>query len=196
MPPFNHFTTKAKEAIRKAHELAIERGQNHVNGLHLLTALMTQEDSLIASILDRMDIDSILLTDNLLEMIESPESKSTVTQSYQIYLTPDLAQAIENSTKVAQTLKDEFVSTEHLFLSLLETTGEAQQLLARFRIDKEQVLSILALVRNEGGTELSSSKKPKLLTKFTRNLTDLARADKLDPVIGRDTEIMRMMQIL
>ena len=196
MPPFNHFTTKAKEAIRKAHELAIERGQNHVNGVHLLTALMTQEDSLIASILDRMDVDSILLTDNLIEMIEAPESKNTMTQSYQIYLTPDLAQAIENSTKVAQTLKDEFVSTEHLFVSLLETPGEAQQLLARFRIDKEQVLSVLSLVRNEGGNESSVSKKPKLLTKFTRNLTDLARVDKLDPVIGRDTEIMRMMQIL
>lgn len=196
MPPFNNFTTKAKEAIRKAHELAIERGQNHVNALHLLTALMVQEDSMVVSILDKMEVDTMLLTDNLIESIETPESRNTVSPSYQIYLTPDLAQAIENSSKVAVALKDEFVSTEHMFVSLIETPGEARELLTRFKIDKDQVLNILELFRNENINETSSVKKPKLLTKFTRNLTDLARADKLDPVIGRDTEIMRIMQIL
>jgi len=196
MPPFNHFTTKAKEAIRKAHELAIERGQNHVNSLHLLTALLLQEDSLVVSILDKMDVDTMLLTDNLIEMIETPENRTTVSPSYQIYLTPDLAQAIENSSKVAETLKDEFVSTEHIFVSLLETPGEARDLLNRFKIEKDHVVSVLEVFRNEHVTETSSAKKPKLLSKFTRNLTDLARADKLDPVIGRDTEIMRIMQIL
>ncbi len=196
MPPFNNFTTKAKEVIRKAHELAIERGQNHVNALHLLTALLVQEDSLVVSILDKMEVDTMLLTDNLIEMIESPENRNTLSPSYQIYLTPDLAQIIENSTKVAVTLKDEFVSTEHLFVSLLEVAGEARELLGRFKIDKEKVINVLKLLRNENVTESNSSKKPKLLVKFTRNLTTLAKEDKLDPVIGRDTEIMRMMQIL
>jgi ATP-dependent Clp protease ATP-binding subunit ClpB len=196
MPPFNHFTTKAKEAIRKAHELAIERGQNHVNALHLLTALLVQEDSLIISILDKMDVDTLLMTDTLIEMIESPENRNTISPSYQLYLTPDLAQAIENSSKVASGLKDEFVSTEHLFVSLIETVGEAKDFLARFKIEKDQVLSVLELFRSENIAEAGTAKKPKLLAKFTRNLTDLARADKLDPVIGRDTEIMRMMQIL
>lgn len=196
MPPFNHFTTKTKEVIRKAHELAIERGQNHVNSLHLLTALLIQEDSLIISILDKMDVDTILLTDNLLEMIESPENRNTLSPSYQIYLTPDLAQAIENSSKVATSLKDEFVSTEHLFLSLLETPGEARELLGRFKIEKDKVINILNVIRTTDPKDINISKKPKLLTKFTRNLTDLARQDKLDPVIGRDSEIMRMMQIL
>ncbi len=196
MPPFNHFTTKAKEAIRKAHELAIERGQNHVNTLHLLISLLIQEDSFIISILDKMDVDTILLTDNLTEMIESPESRNTISPSYQLYLTPDLAQAIEGSSKVATALKDEFVSTEHLFISLLETPGEAKDLLSRFKIEKEQVVNVLEILRSENVSGSGTSKKPKLLTKFTRNLTELARADKLDPVIGRDTEIMRMMQIL
>ena len=196
MPPFNNFTTKAKEVIRKAHELAIERGQNHVNALHLLTALLIQEDSLVISILDKMDIDTMLLTDNLIEMTESPENRNTLSPSYQIYLTPDLAQIIENSSKVAVALKDEFVSTEHLFVSLLEVAGEARELLGRFKIDKEKVVEVLKQLRKENVTENSSSKKPKLLVKFTRNLTDLARLDKLDPVIGRDSEIMRMMQIL
>jgi len=196
MPPFNNFTTKAKEVIRKAHELAIERGQNHVNALHLLTALLIQEDSLVISILDKMEVDTMLLTDNLIEMTESPENRNTLSPSYQIYLTPDLAQIIENSSKVAVALKDEFVSTEHLFVSLLEVAGEARELLGRFKIDKTKVIEVLKQLRTENITENSSSKKPKLLVKFTRNLTDLARLDKLDPVIGRDAEIMRMMQIL
>lgn len=196
MPPFNNFTTKAKEVIRKAHELAIERGQNHVNSLHLLTALLIQEDSLVISILDKMEVDTMLLTDNLIEMTESPENRNTLSPSYQIYLTPDLAQVIENSSKVAIALKDEFVSTEHLFVSLLEIAGEARELLGRFKIDKEKVVGVLKLLRSENVTETSSQKKPKLLVKFTRNLTTLAREDKLDPVIGRDSEIMRMMQIL
>jgi ATP-dependent Clp protease ATP-binding subunit ClpB len=196
MPPFNNFTTKAKEVIRKAHELAIERGQNHVNSLHLLTSLLVQEDSLVVSILDKMEVDTMLLTDNLIEMIESPESRNTLSPSYQIYLTPDLAQIIENSSKVAVTLKDEFVSTEHLFVSLLEVPGEARELLSRFKIEKEKVINVLKLLRTENVGESNSSKKPKLLVKFTRNLTSLAKEDKLDPVIGRDAEIMRMMQIL
>lgn len=196
MPPFNNFTTKAKEVIRKAHELAIERGQNHVNSMHLLTALIVQENSLIVSILDKMDVDTILLTDNLIEMIESPESRNTISPSFQIYLTPDLAEIIENSAKVALSLKDEFVSTEHLFVSLLDTQGEAKDLLLRFKIDRNKVIEVLKQLRSENINDMNISKKPKLLAKFTRNLTTLAREDKLDPVIGRDTEIMRMMQIL
>ena len=196
MPPFNNFTTKAKEVIRKAHELAIERGQNHVNSLHLLTSLLVQEDSLVVSILDKMEVDTTLLTDNLVEMIETPESRNTLSPSYQIYLTPDLAEIIENSAKVAVTLKDEFVSTEHLFVSILEIPGEARELLGRFKIEKDKVISVLKLLRQENVSSVNTEKKPKLLVKFTRNLTTLAKEDKLDPVIGRDSEIMRMMQIL
>ncbi|MDD3662872.1 MAG: AAA family ATPase [Candidatus Pacebacteria bacterium] len=196
MPSFNNFTTKAKEVIRKSHELAIERGQNHVNSLHLLTALLIQEDSLVISILDKMEVDTMLLTDNLIEMIEEPENRNTLSPSYQIYLTGDLAQVIENSSKVATSLKDEFVSTEHLFVSLLEIPGEARELLGRFKISKEQVINVLEKLREEDTNENNNHRKPKILAKYTRNLTELARQDKLDPVIGRDMEIMRMMQIL
>src|SRR5438477_8925800 len=101
MQPFNHFTTKAKEAIRRAHELAIERGQNHVNPMHLLAALILQEESMVISILDKMDVDTILLTDSILEAIESPETSQTLSPSYQIYLTPELAHSIESSTNIA-----------------------------------------------------------------------------------------------
>ncbi|MFZ2205282.1 MAG: AAA family ATPase [Minisyncoccia bacterium] len=196
MPPLNKFTTKAKDAIKKAHELAIERGQNHVSSLHLLAALLLQEESMVNSILDKMEIDTMLLTDSVLELIESPESQTTVSPSFQIYLNPDLAQTIEHSVKLAESLKDEFVSTEHLFIAMLEIPGEARELLARFRIHKDVVIKILEELRSQNITDTSETKKFRLLTKYTRNMTKLAKEDKLDPVIGRDSEIMRIMQIL
>src|ERR1035437_6026775 len=99
MPPLNKFTTKAKDAIKKAHELAIERGQNHVSALHLLAALLLQDESMVNSILDKLEVDTMLLTDSVLELIELPESRSTLSPAYQIYLNPDLAQVIEQSDR-------------------------------------------------------------------------------------------------
>ncbi len=196
MPPFNHFTTKAKEAIRKAHELAIERGQNHVNPMHLLAALILQEESMVTSILEKLDIDTILLTDSILEAIESAESGGTLSPSYQIYLTPELAQAIESSTKIAGTLHDEFVSTEHLFIAILDGQGQARELLAKFKIAKEKVLKVVEELKHTKTPEAAQSKKPKAILKYTRSLTKLAHENKLDPVIGRDNEISRIIQIL
>ncbi len=196
MPPLNKFTTKSKDAIKKAHELAIERGVNHVSALHLLAALLLQEESMVNSILDKLEIDTMLLTDTVLELIELPESRNTVSPSYQIYLNPDLAQVIEQSAKLAESMKDEFVSTEHLFIAILEVTSEARETLARFRIHKDSVVKVLEELRRQNITDSSEPKKFKLLLKYTRNLTKLAKEDKLDPVIGRDTEITRIMQIL
>ncbi len=197
MPPsFNNFTTKAKEAIRRAHELAIERGQNQVGPLHLLGALLMQEDSLVHAILERLEVDVVLLSDTLAEAIDVPGSGQTMSPSYQMYLTPELAQTLEQSLRVAQGFGDEFVSTEHLFLATLEMQGTIREVLARFRIDKDQAYRVLEELRAHNVTEAQGPKKNKALAKFTRNFTDLARQDKLDPVIGRDTEIMRLMQIL
>jgi len=196
MPPLNKFTTKAKDAIKKAHELAIERGQNHVSSLHLLGALLLQEESMVNSILDKLEIDSMLLTDSVIDGIESPETRSTISPAYQIYLNPDLAQVIEHSVKVAEVLKDDFVSTEHLFIAMLDIAGDARETLAKFRINKEEVMKVLEELRNQNITDASEPKRFKMILKYTRNLTKLAKEDKLDPVIGRDNEIMRIMQIL
>ncbi len=196
MPPFTHFTTKAKEAIRKAHELAIERGQNHVNPLHLLTALILQEESIVTSILDKLDVDTILLTDSLLESIEGNEAGQTLSASYQIYLTPELAQTIESSGKQTSLLNDEFVSTEHLFMALIEVPSAARDLLSKFKIDKDSVLRVIEEIRSTNTVSHDIPKKFKALGKFTRSLTKLAQQNKLDPVIGRDDEISRIIQIL
>ncbi len=196
MPPLNKFTTKAKDAIKKAHELAIERGVNHVSSMHLLASLLLQEESMVNSILDKLEIDTMLLTDSVLELIELPENHNTLSPSYQIYLNPDLAQVIEQSAKLAESMKDDFVSTEHLFIAILEVTSEARETLARFRIHKDAVLKVLQELRSQNITDVTEPKKFKLLLKYTRNLTKLAKEDKLDPVIGRDHEITRIMQIL
>jgi ATP-dependent Clp protease ATP-binding subunit ClpB len=196
MPPLNQFTTKAKEAIKRAHELAIERGQNNVSTLHLLAALLIQEESNVISILERVDIDTIHLTDSVLETIEAPESQTTVAPSYQMFLTADLAQVIEASLKIAGELKDNFVSTEHLFVALIDVKNQASDLVSRFKIDRAQIIQALLDVRQNRTPDGQGGKKFRMLAKFTRNLTKLAREDKLDPVIGRDTEIMRVIQIL
>src|SRR3989344_2705509 len=138
MPPnINHFTTKAKESIRKAHELAIERGQNHVLPSHLMVALVTQEESVVLSILEKLNVDTMLLTDILLESIENTATDRVAAPSYNLYLAPELAHIIENSTKVAQSLGDNYVSTEHLFISCLDITNAASDLLKSFKINRE-----------------------------------------------------------
>lgn len=197
MPPFQKFTTKAKEAIRRAHEYAIERGQNHVNPLHLMTALLLQEESLVNSLLERLDVDTILLSDTLLEAIEPAEAAATLSPAYQLYLTPELAQIIEVSEKVATSFKDEFVSTEHLFIAMFDVAGPAREMLDRFKIARKDIVKALEESKQQGkGGEAGGSKKFKALLKYTRNLTSLARENKLDPVIGRDAEIGRVIQIL
>lgn len=196
MPPFNHFTTKAKEAIRRAHELAIERGQNHVNPLHLLSSLILQEESMVIAILERLEVDTILLSESIAESLEGANQGATLSQSYQIYLTPELAQTLEHSAKVAKDLGDEFISTEHLLISLLEMPSSAHDLLGKFKITKDGVLRVIEELRASKEAEPAPAKKPRALLKFTRSLTKLALENKLDPVIGRDSEINRIIQIL
>lgn len=196
LPPFNNFTTKAKEAVRRAHELAIERGQNQVSSLHMAVALVLQEESIVVSILERLDTDIVLFTDSLIELLEAPQSTSTVAPSYQLYLTPDLVQALESSVKIASSMNESFVSVEHLFLGVLQHAGPALEVFNRFRIDRNAVMNVMQEMRvgREAGPQ--AEKKFRILPKYTRNLTKLASENKLDPVIGRDQEISRMIQIL
>ncbi|MEK7117226.1 MAG: AAA family ATPase [Patescibacteria group bacterium] len=197
MPPFQHFTTKARESIRKAHELAIERGQNHVGVMHLVTALLLQEESVVISILERLNVDTILLTDILLENIEGYSADRIATPSYQLYLAPELAQIIDNAPKVASAMGDQYVSTEHLFISALDIQNPASDILKSFKIDRNQVMTVLQEFRQMREADISKEpKRNRTILKYTRSLTRLAKENKLDPVIGRDEEIGRVIQIL
>ena len=196
MPNFHNFTTRAKEAIRKAHELAIERGQTHVSPVHLLAALSMQDESTVIALLDRLDVDIIAFTDMLLEALEGAEMSSQIAQSYQLYLTPELARALEQAGKIAEGLNDAYVGPEHLFLAALEFPGPAIEVLQRAHIDKRQVNDVLQEVRERTVSDADQPKKLRALSRYARNLTKLAQENKLDPVIGRDVEVQRVIQIL
>ena len=197
MPPFNNFTTKARDAIRRAHELAIERGQTHVTPMHLFAGLILQEESIVLSILEKLDVDVVLLTESIIESIEeSSVEGGATTSSYQLYLTPELAQAIESSQQIAKDLNDQFISTEHLFLSLMTVPSIAQEIIVQFKITRENVVRVLQELRESSGGDIDSPKKLRAIGKYTRSLTKLASEDKLDPVVGRDEEIGRIIQIL
>ncbi len=196
MPPFNNFTAKAKEAVRRAHEFAIERGQNHVSSLHLLAALVLQEESLVFSMLDRMEIDTALFTDAILEYLETPERATVLSPTYQIYLTPELTQALEASGKIAARMNDAYVGTEHLFLAVVEHPGNAADILTRFGIQQQAAAAVLKELKSAKDGQTAEPRQFRALAKYARNLTKLAAENKLDPVIGRDTEINRVIQIL
>ncbi len=201
MPPFNNFTTKAKQAIQRSHELAVERGQTHVTALHMLGALVSQDESTVTALLEKLQVDTNLLTDQILDGLdddikEEPISGDTLSSGFQMYLTPDLAQVIESSAKIAEKMGDNFISTEHLFISVLEIESDARDVLQRFRIKRDDIVRVLKEVREEEKKGGAHAQNFKVLSKFTRNLTYLAQQDKLDPVIGRDQEIMRVIQIL
>ncbi len=196
MPNFHNFTSRAKEAIRKAHELAIERGQNHVSPVHLLAALTMQDESAVISVLDQLDIDIIAFTDMLLESLEGPEMNVNVSQSYQLYLTPDLAKALEHSGAIAEQLGDSYVGVEHLFMAALEYPGPAIEVMQRAGIDRGAVAKAIQSIRENNVTDAHQPKKYRALSKYTRNLTKMAQENKLDPVIGRDSEVGRVIQIL
>lgn len=154
---------------------------------------------MVLSILEKLDIDPVLITESIIESIDDgmQGGGTTTASSYQLYLTPELAQSLEMSQQVAKDLNDQFISTEHLFLALMNIPSAAQELITKFRIDREGVIRVLQELREGGVTgENEGQKKMRAIGKYTRSLTKLAREDKLDPVIGRDEEISRIMQIL
>src|SRR3989338_1963583 len=178
MPPFHNFTPKAQEAIRRAHELAMERVQNQIEPLHLLAALVFADEGLVISILDKLEIDLALLTDTILDALDGRGAASVVMPPPQSYFSPHL-------------------SRELFFWGVLETNSKAKEILARFRGEREAVLRVLGELKGGGRVaEVGEEFKLQVLEKYARNLTRLARNDKLDPVIGRENEIRRVMQIL
>jgi len=195
MTPFNNFTTKAKEVIHRAHQLAVERGHNQVSTAHLVAALLLQEETMVLPMLDQLEIDTTHLTDSVMELIEGGGG-STVSPSFQLYLTPELVRVFESAPRIAASFNDQFVSPEHLLLGVIEHPGPLAEVLGRFRIDRAALARVLADIKEGRIRDVETEKKPRALTRFARSLTDRARENKLDPVIGRDTEITRVIQIL
>ena len=154
MPPFQQFTIKAQEVLKKAHDLALERSHHQIDVMHLLAALLLQEEGTVDAVLEKLEIDISATIDRLLEVLDSmPRGAMIATPLGQVYLTQDLAKAIEQAHKEAAHLKDEFISTEHLFLSLLEIPSRAKDMLEKEGLTKELTLRSLAELR--GGQRIT-----------------------------------------
>lgn len=197
MMPQN-FTTKSQEAIQLAHHLAQENGQQALEPIHLCLALLAQEGSVVPSILKKLQVDAGRLHGDLEIMLKQlPMISTSMGGIGQIYFSQDLARVLVQSEKAAQLFKDEYISTEHLLLSLADSPTEVGAILNRHGVTVDLVMNALKDLR---GSAMADSPEPEnkyqALSKYSRNLTELARQEKLDPVIGRDEEIRRVMQVL
>jgi len=194
----NKFTTKSQEAIATAQAIASEYNQQQIDTLHLLFALIKQEDGVVLSILNKLNAQINLLEVEFdTEIKKIPKVQGPSQETGQVYLTPHLGQVLENSEKEAHKLKDDFISTEHILLSMTEMNGTTKDLLNKFEITYENILKVLAEVRgSQRVTDTEPESKFQVLEKYAQNLTKLAKEEKLDPVIGRDEEIRRVMQVI
>ena len=188
-------TNRSREALQAAHNEAIERNQQELRPLHILHALLNQEDSLVASLLQKMDINvSRVKTD--VEQALNAIPAVTGSGASQVYQSREFSELLLNAGKEAEKMKDEYISVEHFFIALLNS-GKCGQILKNAGVNEAKVLEALKAVR---GNQRVTSQDPEAtfeaLEKYGRDLTQMAEKDKLDPVIGRDDEIRRVIQIL
>jgi ATP-dependent Clp protease ATP-binding subunit ClpB len=207
-----NFTHKAQEAILQAQNVAQERGQQQIDALHLLHALLFQEGSVVLNLLQRVGADIDGLKKKAKTALDKIPAIATPQVLGQLYLTQDMARVLEGARQEAVKMGDEYISVEHLFLALLATGTKAKEILdkASFlqpgggvsslefgKLDYETALKTLAQIR--GGQKITDPEpesKYQVVERYARNLTQLARQGKLDPVIGRESEIRRLMQVL
>jgi len=191
------FTHKSQEVIIQAQSISREKKQQQVDALHLLLALLSQGESIIITILKRsqIDIDSLKRkTGKEIDKISPIKTEQTLGS---FYLTQDLAQVLEKAKQEAMKMGDEFISIEHLFLSLLISQTRAKSILQDFKLEADSFLKNLVDVRgNEKITDPNPESKYDVIEKYARNLTEEAKKGNLDPVIGRENEIRRLMQVL
>ena len=188
-------TIKSQEALSAAQQDASRRGNGAVEPEHLLLALLEQEGGLVAPILQKIGVNPGVVKGSLDTALKR---LSQVTGGVQRTISQPLYRVLEGGLKEADTLKDQFVSTEHLLLALLEIKGTvAGKILNDSGVSRDGVLKALRELRgDERVTDQNPEEKYQTLAKYTRDLTDLARKGKLDPVIGRDDEIRRVIQVL
>jgi ATP-dependent Clp protease ATP-binding subunit ClpB len=189
-------TQKSRQALAEAHQLAAERHHQEVNGKHLLKALITQEEGLASRLLEQAGINLNAFEQQLNRLLE----KIPAVYGYEgsVYMSGSLARVLNQAEKEAQLLKDDYVSVEHILLALI-TEGESdlKNLFQTMRLNRDQIFNALRTVR---GSQRVTSENPEdsyeALSRYGRDLTRLAREGKLDPVIGRDEEIRRVIEII
>src|SRR2546422_9569913 len=192
---FDKMTVKAQEALQEAHEVAARHDNQQIEPLHLLSALGAQTDGVVPALLARLGVPGEVLTQEIERQLGRLPKVTGIAQQH---LGKPLNNVLERAFDEAQRFKDEYVSTEHLFLAIAgQERDPAGELLKRQGASHEAILQALTGVR---GSQRVTSQNPettyRALEQYARDLTDLARRSKLDPVIGRDEEIRRVMQVL
>ncbi len=199
MMRFDRFTERAQEAAQRAAEIIQRYGHNQIDTEHILLALIEQPQGVISQLLEILKIDA----DNFKERLDyilrtSPKANIFGGGAGQVFITPRVKRIIDQANEEANRLKDEYISTEHIFLAILsERNTPAARLLDDIGITRQRVLDAVEALR--GGQKVTDPKaesRYRTLEKYSRDLTTMAREGKLDPVIGRDAEILRLIQIL
>ena len=190
------FTTKSREALMESQNCAVKRGNNELRALHLLSALLDQKEGLVTSICSKLGVNTSLLAEQLGRALDSLPKVGN--NQGQIYTSGEFSAVLTRAAEKADEMNDEYISVEHLFMGILNGSGSAaEKLLNNAGINCEKVLQALQTIR---GTQRVTSADPEgtfeALKKYSKDLTLLAMQDKLDPVIGRDDEIRRVVQIL
>ncbi len=200
MMRFDRFTERAQEAAQRAAEIIQRYGHNQIDTEHILLALIEQPEGAISQVLQSLNIHVADLNERLDYVLKNTQKASIFGSrgAGQVFITPRVKRIVDVANQEANRLKDEFISTEHLFLAILdEKNTPAARLLSDEGVTKDRVYQAIDQIR--GGQRVTDPKaesRYKALEKFSRDLTKLAREGKLDPVIGRDAEILRVIQIL
>ncbi|MCK5044545.1 AAA family ATPase [Candidatus Parcubacteria bacterium] len=207
-----NFTHKVQEAMMLAQSIAQKKGQQQIDALHIFSALLSQEESVILTLLQKLEVDTENLKRKAETALDGIPTSANLQSFGQFYLTQDMAKVLERAGQESIKMGDEFISVEHLFLALLTTetkvkeildnavffkTGGDSAILESGKLDYDTILKVLAQLR--GGmriTDPEPESKYQIIEKYARNLTQVAREGKLDPVIGRENEVRRLMQVL
>lgn len=200
----SNFTNKAQGAILKTQDLARKMGQYQIDSLHLLYILLSEENGIVLNLLEKMEVNVEILKKKVVSAIKAIPIKEEKQQLFgQLYLTQDMAQVLEAASQEALKMSDEFISVEHLFLGMFSKKTRVRETLEKTTTNKgvnlnyEDILQILSKIR--GGdriTDVNPETKQKVIEKYTINLNSQTKKGKLDPVIGRNVETRRLMEIL
>jgi len=195
---WDKFTIKAQEAIQQANELAGQHGNPEMLPLHLLAALLQDSEGIVVPVLAKLGVNGATLQAQIMERVDRMPKVSGA--AAQPHLSAAMSRVLDQAFKEADTFKDEYVSTEHLLLAMTadkDKANEARQLLASAGADHNAILKALTSVRgSQRVTDQNPEGKYQALARYAKDLTELARKGKLDPVIGRDEEIRRVVQVL
>lgn len=191
---YEKFTIKTQEALQEASSIAIKNDNSEISTEHVLLALLEQPEGLVTPIVERIGIPSLDLQKKVKDIILS---NPKVSGTNQVYFSSEMQKVLAKAEKEMASLHDEFLSTEHLLLSIAKSDGKVADLLKSLGINHQNILQAIKSVRgNQTVDSQDPESKTRSLEKYCKDLTALARQDKIDPVIGRDEEIRRVMQVL